>query len=174
MGLVNTFSKVINPTSTAFLRVITALCEKTLNMKFTLIFIILIAALLSYCNHSIKESQDRVRAVDEFTINSALKVREYIESNGQCPKALNGWSKENNYGDYQLKSRHGAMSIFFKCSPDLSYKYIVKYSMDSGIYLSGNNGSEIELTYGHFTDHKTLYIGKNPSIKNIVEKIHNY
>ncbi|MEH6448480.1 MAG: hypothetical protein V7765_07405 [Oleispira sp.] len=143
-------------------------------MKFSLVFIILVAALLSYCNYSIKQSQDRVKAVDEFTINSALEVREYIESNDQCPKALSGWSKAKNYGDYQLESRHGIMSIFYKCNADLSYKYIVKYSMDSGIYLSGNNDSEIELTYGHFTDHKTLYVGKYPSVKNVVEKIHNY
>lgn len=143
-------------------------------MKFSLVFIIFVAALLSYCNHSIKESQDRVSAVDEFTISSALKVREYIDSNDQCPRALNGWSKANNYDDYQFESKHGTMSIFFKCSQDLSYKYIVKYSMDSGIYLSGSNDSEIELTYGHFTDHKTLYIGEDPNIKNIVEKIHNY
>jgi hypothetical protein len=143
-------------------------------MKFSLVLIILVAALLSYCNHSISESRDRVKAVDEFSIKSALEVRAYIESNAKCPEGLDGWNKATHYGDYQLENRLGNMSVYFKCAPDLTYNYIVKYGIGSGIFLSGSNGSDIELTYGHFTDYKTLYIGKNPSIKSIVVKMHGY
>lgn len=143
-------------------------------MKYLLILIAFLTLLLSFCSYTINQSQDRVRAVDEFVINSALEVREYIIENGRCPIMLKGWGKANDNGDYQLEIRHGTMSTFFKCDGDLSYNYIVKYSMDSGIYLSGKNDSDIELTYGHFTDHKKLNICENSEIKDIVDIIRNY
>ncbi len=143
-------------------------------MKLGLFLTIIAISLLSFCGYTVNQSQMKVRALDEFAINSALEVRKYITEKNSCPKTLEGWSKANNYGDYQLEVRHGIMSAFFKCKDDLNYNYVVKYSMDSGIYLSGKGGGDIEITYGHFTEHKKLYIGASPNVKEITNKLHDY
>ncbi len=124
----------------------------------------------------VKGHQEAVKNADRFVIGSAVAVQQYIQDNGSCPKQLDGWSLETNYDGYQQEIWSGNESlrvpIFFKCEADLSFNYIVKYGMDSGIYLSGKPEQDIKLTYGHFTELKHLYISKNSNLAYVVEKIH--
>lgn len=124
----------------------------------------------------IKGYHDAVRIADRFVIESAVTVRQYIQDNGRCPEQLDGWSLETKYAGYQQEILSGSeilrVSIFFKCEVDLSFDYIVKYGIDSGIYLSGKPEQDIKLTYGHFTELKHLYISKNYDLSYVVEKIH--
>ena len=115
---------------------------------------------------------------DEFALNSAFDVKEFIEKNSTCPEAPRGWSDyQFDHGDrpYVTKGATGGWyRVLYSCKPDLKFYVAVYYSMDSAIFFNGQGGSNIEASFGHFTDRRRLEIQDRRKISDSIKQIYEY
>lgn len=138
----------------------------------------LFLAMLVMCQAGVKKHQHAMSVADEFALSSAFDVKEYIEKNSTCPDAPEGWSDHRVDHDNRPYVTKGAVGGWFKvlysCKPDLKFYIAVYYSMDSDIFFRGQGSSNIEASFGHFTDRRRLDIQERRQISGSIKQIYEH
>ena len=117
-------------------------------------------------------------AANEFSIQEGFRVRDYIDSNNECPKELTDWSSDSQRPEYQYETsipKDGkpgrTIPMWYNCNQSLDFTIWVRYSIDSDISIAGGKGKEIKIRYGHFTDSKELFLESGQNYEDVQEKL---
>jgi hypothetical protein len=98
-------------------------------------------------------------AANVSAIELARQIQSQLASSRKCPTQLPGFIQPNGIGRLERKpSQDLPYWLYFTCDGDLRFDLTVSYSIDSGTALSGREVGPLEISYGHFSELRTLNV----------------
>jgi hypothetical protein len=94
-----------------------------------------------------------VRAIQE-----ARKIQAEIAATRECPDDLVGWQRDRDPASAAPTLEIADYTLIFECESNLEFAITVKYSFDSGTFVTGRASGPLEISYGHFTDMHSIEI----------------
>jgi hypothetical protein len=114
-------------------------------------------ALLPGCGSETEKRQ--MVAANVQAIELARRIQSQLASDRKCPAQLAGFNQPNGIGRFERKPTPDLPYwLHFKCQDDLTFDLTVAYSFDSGTGLSGRDVGPLEISYGHFSEARTLKV----------------
>jgi hypothetical protein len=99
---------------------------------------------------------------NKFAIYEAVEFQKYLEEEGNCPLNLESWNSLVTLGEYQfqknIQDSKESIPVYYSCKDDLTFSIWVRYGIDSDLSIKGGQKTNLEITYGHFSDPKKLII----------------
>ena len=118
-----------------------------------------VSMLLVACGSSEPVRREMV-AANASAIQKAREIQSLLKQTKKCPADLDGWNRPDGLSRLEKEFLTPDMHywMYFTCDENLSFNFTVKYDMDDGTFVSGRDTGPLEITYGHFTDSRTLEI----------------
>ncbi len=138
------------------------------NMR-NLIFLAVAICSLSACSY--EKPVKAMIAANVFAMNTANALSAYLAENKMCPKELNGWSFQRKEFIARIGSGDDRYPLSLECFSDLEFNIVVKYSFDSGTWVTGSFEGKSEISYGHFTELKHITFDKDSDVRFLAEKV---
>lgn len=132
---------------------------------------------LSLASCSNEKQQGAMVAANVFALETAESLNIYLSENEECPGSLDGWKVEIVGEDSEFSTFSGSDEIKYPvratCKKDRTFSIDIKYSFDSGTWVTGGVAQTTEISYGHFTDLQTLEVAKNSDLNSVARQVVN-
>lgn len=131
-----------------------------------------ISCLLLGC--STEDQRQGMVTATVHAIQEARKIQAEIAATGKCPDKIEGWRRDESGLFLETVAgtvkRHFVLS--FDCyEPDLTFGVLVKFSFDSGPWISGSAAGALVIEHGHFSDPRRMEIGTADDAAVVATKV---